>query len=248
MTDRPTETPDTPQTDPAQTENAEVASRPTPTQNTAPQGDSAAQQATDGPAEDEQPKVQLTESQAKRLTTPMMGMILTMAVLTGLLAVLWFMNPEPDVQFQRDEDVHEAAVWTASAAEFAPIAPDVPEGWTANYARWETRAEFGVDVWEVGYTTEAVDFIGFAQTDEANPAWVNEETEQAPTTGSATIEGLQFETREQDGRRYYVLEAEENSIDGTTVVVRGDAEDGEFDQAMEAIIAAIGEEIEHDEP
>lgn len=191
----------------------------------------------------EEPTPQLTQSQVKRLATPMMGMIITMGVLTAVLAVLWFLNPEPDVTYTRDEDVQEAAIWTDSVTEFSPISPEVPDEWSANYARWETLPDYGVDVWEVGYTTEAVQFVGLAQTDNANPAWVNAETDQAPETGTTVIDGLEFETREDDDRRFYVLDAEDNDRDGTTVVIGGDAAEAEFDLALEAIVDSIGQEL-----
>ncbi len=187
--------------------------------------------------------VQITQSQAQRLRTPMMGMIITMAVLVGILALMWFMNPEPDVTYTRDEDVPEAAGWADEVAGYSPIAPDVPAGWTANYARWETRAEHGVEVWEVGYTTDAVNFLGFAQTDNANPAWVNDETEQAQATGTTNVGGLSFETRERGDRHYYVLAAEDNHIDGTTVVISSDAGAEEAQAGLEAIVDSIGREV-----
>ncbi|WP_166429933.1 DUF4245 domain-containing protein [Nesterenkonia sphaerica] len=196
---------------------------------------------------DERP-VQITPAQAQRLRTPMMGMVLTMVVLSGILAVFWFMNPEPDVTYSRDEDVHEAAVWTDGVTDYSPIAANVPEGWTANYARWETRAEHGVDVWEVGYTTDAVNFLGFAQSDNANPSWVNAETQMAPATGSVTVEDLRLEVREAGDRRYFVLESEENTLDGTTVVITTDAQDTEVEAGLEAIVEAIDREVpEHDD-
>lgn len=205
-----------------------------------------------GPAEnpqpeDDQPTPQITQSQAKRLMTPMVSMIITMGVLAGILAAVWFMNPEPDVTYTRDEDVAEAAEWADGVAEYSPIAPEVPEGWTANYARWETRAEFDVDVWEVGYTTDAVAFVGFAQSDNANPAWVNEETDQAPVEGTQEISGFTVEVRETNGRQFYVLDAEDNDVDGTTVIIGGDAGEEEFGQAAEAILESVGRDIDHAE-
>lgn len=195
----------------------------------------------------DEPVPQLTQSQAKRLMTPMMGMVLTMGALVAILAALWFLNPEPDTTYTRDENVAEAAVWADDVTEYSPISPDVPAEWSANYARWETRTEVGVDAWEVGYTTEAVNFVGFAQTDGANAAWVNAEVDQAPETGTTTIDGLQFRTHQQEDRRYYVLETEQNHRDGTTVVIGGDATDEEFTIALEAITDSIGREVSNNE-
>lgn len=196
--------------------------------------------------EEELPTPQLTTSQAKRLKTPMVSMVLTMLVLSGILAALWFMNPEQDVTYTRDEDVPAAAEGVASVTDYDPVVPQVPEEWTANYARWDTRAEHSVQVWEVGWTTDSVHFVGFAQTDEANPAWVNEETERAEPTGTETRDGMTFEIRADDDRQYWVLEAEENTIDGTTLIIGGDAPEDEFDVALDAVISAIGEEEERD--
>lgn len=204
--------------------------------------------------------VKITESQAKRLRTPMMGMIITMVVLTGGLAALWFINPEPDVTYTRDENVKVEA-WYISlemqqelegvpeeeAAELDPfiaIAPEVPEGWTANYTRWGPVADHGVRAWEVGYTTDAVDFLGFAQTDEATEAWVNWETEQAQPTGTATFAGLEFEVRDEGSRQYFVLDAENNDVDGTTVVISTDAGEDEIESGITAIVEALGQEVE----
>lgn len=188
------------------------------------------------------PTPQITQAQAKRLMTPMVSMVITMLVLSGILAAIWLMNPEPDVTYTRDEDVAEAAQWTDGVAEYSPVVPQVPEGWTANYARWEHRAEFGVDVWEVGYTTASVAFMGLAQTDEPSAAWINEETDQAPGEGTVEVSGFTVEVRSTGDRRFYVLHGEDNSADGTTLVIGGDAGEEEFDQAASAILDAVGRE------
>lgn len=194
------------------------------------------------------PKPQLTPAQSKRISQPMIAMIITMAVTVGAVAAFYMMNPEPDVEpYQRDEDVHQEAAYVADVATFAPLAPEVPEGWSANYARWETRPEHGVPVWEVGYTTDAVDFIGFAQTAQGNPTWIAEETRQASPAGTHTVDGLEFEVRDGDrDRTYYVLTEEENDVDGTTVVIGGDASEEEFDLALEAVVASLGEDPRDD--
>lgn len=193
---------------------------------------------------EERPTPQLTTSQVKRMSQPMIGMIITMAVTVAAVAAFLLMNPEPDVEpYQRDEDVTAAAEDASGVTDYDPAAPDVPETWSANYARWETRPEHGVPVWEVGYTTAAVDFIGFAQTDDPNPTWIAEETEQASPSGTRTVEGLEFEVLDgEEERSYYVLEGEQNHADGTTVVVTSDAGEEELEQALQLIVDALGED------
>ncbi len=194
----------------------------------------------------EEQKPQLTRSQVKRLSQPMIGMVITMVVTVAAVAAFLLMNPEPDVEpYQRDEDVHEAAGYAADSAGYAPLAPDVPEEWSANYARWENRAEQGVAVWEAGYTTGAMNFIGFAQTDEGNPTWISEETGAATPSGTTTVDGMVFEVLHgEDDRTYYVLTEEHNEVDETTVVLGGDGSEEEFATALDAVAAALGEQPE----
>lgn len=193
---------------------------------------------------EETPTPQLTQSQAKRLRQPMIGVVITVALtLLGVFAVMG-LRPERDVAFTPDVNVEEAAGWTSDVAEYSPVVPDLPEGWTANYARWENRAELGVTAWEVGYSVEEQSFLSFAQTDEPNPAWINELTRQIRPTGEETVGGLTFEVRENDEYRYYVLEAEANTVDGTAIVLGGEAPDEQFENFAEAVTESIDVEVE----
>ncbi|WP_261623301.1 DUF4245 domain-containing protein [Nesterenkonia marinintestina] len=199
-------------------------------------------------AEDEQPTPQLTEAQSKRLRQPLVGMVITVAVTFGAVAAFLMMNPEPTPdENPRDEDVVSEAYFAAGIAEFTPIAPEVADGWTANYARWESSGEHGVPVWEAGYTTDDVSFFGFAQTDQGNPTWVGSEVSGAASTGTAVFEDMEFETYESDDeRRYFVLWGDDNDVDGTTVVITTDASEEEVDSGMEALVESIGQEVELD--
>ncbi|HIW99973.1 MAG TPA: DUF4245 domain-containing protein [Candidatus Nesterenkonia stercoripullorum] len=190
----------------------------------------------------QQPTPQLTQSQVKRLKQPMIAMLFTVLLTAGAVAAFMAMNPEPDTTYERDEDVAEAARGAAEVAGYAPIAPDLTEEWTANYARWEVRPEQGVPVWEAGYVTPSDTFIGFAQTDEANPTWLTAETDGAPSSGAVEVDDVEFEARETEDRQYYILDAEQNPVDDTTVVVSGDASEEDFTFALEEVLDALGED------
>ncbi|MGJ9406947.1 DUF4245 domain-containing protein [Nesterenkonia aurantiaca] len=193
---------------------------------------------------EEAPTPQLTQSQAKRLRQPLIGVVITVAITLLAVFAVTGLRPERDVAFTPDVDVAEAAGWTSDVADFTAISPEMPEGWTANYARWENRVELGVTAWEVGYSVDEQSFLSFAQTDEPNPAWVNDATRQLGPTGEETLEGLTFEVREDDQWKYYVLEAEENTIDGTAIVLGGDATAEQFETFLAAVAASIDVEVE----
>ncbi|MCH8565577.1 DUF4245 domain-containing protein [Nesterenkonia sp. LB17] len=194
---------------------------------------------------EETPTPQLTQSQAKRLRQPLIGVVITVAITMLALFAVMGLRPERDVAFTPDVDVEEAAGWTSDVAGYTAIVPDVPEGWTANYARWENRAELGVTAWEVGYSVDEQSFLSFAQTDEPNPAWVNDATRQIGATGEETVDGLTLEVRENDEWKYYVLEAEANTVDGTAIVFGGEATAEQFDIFRRAVTESIDVEVEH---
>lgn len=190
------------------------------------------------------PTPQLTQSQVKRLRQPIIGVVITVAITLAAVFAVMGLRPERDVTFTPDVDVEEAAGWTSDVADYTAIVPDVPEEWTANYARWENRAELGVTAWEVGYSVEEQSFLSFAQTDEPNPAWVNDQTRQISATGEETVDGLTFEVRENDERKYYVLDSEANTVDGTAIVLGGEATAEQFDVFLRSVTESIDGEAE----
>lgn len=190
------------------------------------------------------PTPQLTQSQVKRLRQPIIGVVITVAITLAAVFAVMGLRPERDVTFTPDVDVEEAAGWTSDVADYTAIVPDVPEEWTANYARWENRAELGVTAWEVGYSVEEQSFLSFAQTDEPNPAWVNDQTRQISATGEETVDGLTFEVRENDERKYYVLDSEANTVDGTAIVLGGEATAEQFDIFLRSVTESIDGEAE----
>jgi len=194
--------------------------------------------------QEETPTPQLTQSQAKRMNQPIIGIIITVAVTLLAVFAVMGLRPEPDVAFTPDENVGEAAGWINDVAEYAAIVPDLPESWSANYARWETSPELSVTAWEVGYSLDEQSFLSFAQTDEPNPAWVNAEAQQAPVTGEETVNDLRFEIRENEERKYYVLTAEENTVDGTAIVLGGTGTEAQFETFLDAATEAIGVRVE----
>ena len=98
--------------------------------------------------EDLAAKPVLTPSQAKRANQTLKGMIISV-VLTLLVALpVIAMNPaNREGTYKRDINVSEVAAQAAQAADFTPVAPVMPEGWYANFARWTSAGADGVAFW-----------------------------------------------------------------------------------------------------
>lgn len=191
-----------------------------------------------GPEAPEQPLPQITEKQARRLNAPVQGMIISMAVLLLLVLPFVWLQPRPDAQpYRPDVDVAQEAEFVADEAPFTPVVPEPGEGWNANYARWNSGAAEGVPYWEVGWATPQGSFIGLVQTSLANPTWVAQQTEAVPATAVVEAGGVPWdvhvreESRNQDALTVYTGE-----VNGSTVVLKGDAPGAELDRLATAVV------------
>ncbi|WP_136609446.1 DUF4245 domain-containing protein [Sinomonas albida] len=186
----------------------------------------------------EQPvKPVLTPAAAKRANASVIGMIMALAV--SLLAVIPVLllaaNPQTPVQ-RPAIDVAAIAAQAKGTAGFSPAAPQLPAGYSANYARWETGASDGISHWDVGWVTPKQQFVSIVQTASANPTWISQEVKQAPKTGTRMAGGVEWTLYDKPGvEKSYV-----GTVAGTTVVVSGSAAFDEFDVVASAVVAAEG--------
>ncbi|PYI38778.1 DUF4245 domain-containing protein [Arthrobacter psychrolactophilus] len=163
---------------------------------------------------------------AKRANASIIGMLLAMfSTVAIVLAVVW-LNPQQKADGYRVAiDVPAVAANAAGPAGFSPVAPTLPEGWSANYARWNPPGTDGVAFWDVGYVTGSNTFIALRQTITANPTWVAAQSSNAPVTGSRTIDGHDWELRDKPkGDRSLVL-----TSGSTTIILTGAADFKDFD-------------------
>ncbi|MUN62458.1 DUF4245 family protein [Kocuria sediminis] len=219
-------------------------SSPTPDRSAEPPAD-APRAAAPGtaPGPEAPPRPQITEKQARRINAPVQGMIISMAVLLLLVLPFVWLQPRPDAQpYRPDVDVAQEADYVADEAPFPPVVPEPGEGWTANYARWDAGAAEGVPFWEIGWATPQGSFIGLVQTSLANPTWLAQQTEAVPVSASVEAGGVQWdvhvreESRDQDALTVYSGE-----VEGSTVVLKGDAPGAELDHLATAVTAALAE-------
>ena len=177
----------------------------------------------------------LTGKQAKRANATVIGMLIATGITLLLVLVPVLLNPAPKAS-TRNVNVQQIAVQAAGDAGYAPLAPELPEGWSSNYARWEATNSSGVPLWEVGYVTPGSDFISLAQTDAGNPTWIAQMSDNAQVAGERTAGGRTWELRDsEEGEASMILEQ-----DGMTVVLSGEADLAEFDILAEAVVQELG--------
>lgn len=172
---------------------------------------------------------------AKRANASVIGMLLAMLSTVAIVLTIVWLNPQQKAETYRP-DINVAAV-SANAADtagFTPVAPELPEGWSANYARWNPAGADGVSFWDVGYVTPNNTFIALRQSGTANPTWTATQAQNAPVTGTRAVVGRDWELRDKPkGERSLVLVS-----GGTTIVLTGEADFKDFD-----ILAASAAEL-----
>ncbi|MCC9146102.1 MULTISPECIES: DUF4245 domain-containing protein [unclassified Arthrobacter] len=170
----------------------------------------------------------LTAKQAKRANATVMGMLIATGLTLALCLVPVLLNPAPKMQ-ARDVDVAAAANQAAGDAGYVPLALELPDGWTANYARWNAGTNDGVPNWEVGYLTPETEFISLTQTNAANPTWIFQHTGDSTVSGERQSGGVTWELRDSsNGEATLVTE-----IEGQTLLLSGSADLAEFDVLAE---------------
>ena len=116
------------------------------------------------------------------------------------------------------------------------IVPELPDGWTANYARVSTDAG-EVTSWRIGFVTPDGKFIELIQAFDTNATWVDGEVRGAQAGPVVTIGGTPWTSYDRrdvtdPGNVAYALVTE---TDSSTIVLAGTADDAEFEVLAEAV-------------
>lgn len=186
---------------------------------------------------DDAPPISLTPNQAKRASATVRGMLLATGATIAVVLPVYFLNPTYTAEtYRRDIDIATVARQAAGDAGYLPAAPEL-SGWSSNYARWVTGRSDGVDFWEVGFLTADTGFIQLTQTDDANPTWTAQRIDGAQVSGTRTIGGLEWDLLDAPNGDT-VLTTE---LDGSTVILNGEAALTEFDTLGEAVLEDVRE-------
>ncbi|MGO4383746.1 DUF4245 domain-containing protein [Specibacter sp. RAF43] len=174
---------------------------------------------------------------AKRANASIIGMLLAiLSTLAIVLTIVW-LNPQRTAEtYRQPVDVAAISAHAAGVAGFTPIAPVLPDGWYANYARWNGPGADQVAFWDVGIVTASNTFISLKQSITANPTWTSAQAQDAPVTGSRNIAGRTWELRDKPKRdRSLVL-----TSGTTTVILTGQAGFKDFDVLAAAAARGLG--------
>ncbi len=184
-------------------------------------------------------KPQITVRQAQRIHAPARNMIISMAVMIAILIPILWLAPQltnTKNYYEPRVDLPAIAVQASQAAGYPVAAPEL-EGWTYNFARWNSNQPDGVDFWNTGMLTAQQQYIELIQAKDANPTWVAQKTQNAPVSETRHIAGLDWEVRvftdqkDASTKTYYI-----GKLSSSTLILAGQADPEVFEQLAQAVL------------
>ena len=158
-------------------------------------------------------------------------MMISMAVIVGLVVALLLLVPRPNMIPVRSLDVASAVSAGQTELGFIPVNPTLPEGWTARAANVQRDTD-DLPTWHLTYTTPSGHYVGVQQTAKATAAWEARQVTDGPEQGSQTIGDHEWIVRSRLDRGITNLVLRQPPI---TTVVTGNAPAAEMTRFAQAV-------------
>lgn len=186
-----------------------------------------AEQAADLSA-DEIAEIKAANSRAHRAAQTTRNLVWALVATLLVVLALVLVVVRPDQPAADPIDYATIASQSQSQVSGSLVTPVLPSGWNANRA--QLSADGDVDVWYIGFITPSTQFIALEQGIDANSTWVANALENARSTGSVVIDGVEWAVYDHrdakdPGNRAYALVT---SAGASTYVLYGTASDDEF--------------------
>jgi Protein of unknown function (DUF4245) len=177
-----------------------------------------------------------TESEARRarsLRTSPRDMLISLAVIVGLILVFLLLVPRPNRIPERTIDVTAAAGAARSELGFAPADPQLPAGWTPRTADVR-RGTDDRPTWHLTYTSPSGRYVGVQQAAKATPAWEARQVTDGAEQGTVAVGGRTWVVRSRLDRGITSWVLREPPV---TTVVTGTATEPELSLFATAVVA-----------
>ena len=162
---------------------------------------------------------------AERQRASWQSMVMSLAVVVGIVVALLLLVPRVNSVTQPPLDVAQAVSPARQVVGFTPSVPQgLPEGWRATSVR-TARSTADVLMWHVGYQTPTQQYAAVQQGMDAPAEWVRAQVNRAAKAGVQRVGGAEW-------TRYVRADKTQNSLvrvhGRVTTVVTGTAGFGEL--------------------
>ncbi|MBX3090173.1 MAG: DUF4245 domain-containing protein [Cryobacterium sp.] len=167
-------------------------------------------------------------SAKRRQGQTLFNLVLALAACIAVVGVVLLFTEQPGPVIPAAD--YKSIAGEADAA--VPLAaPDLPETWHSNFARYNAAPTDKVPTWEVGFLTPKGEFIGLKQGINANPTWVANQLGARAATGNREVDGrnwivYDYRKAKDTGNLAYSMELDEGT---SSFVLYGTAATDEFE-------------------
>lgn len=172
------------------------------------------------------------------------NLIYSLLATVGVVALIVLVVPRSDQPLDRTVDWRSVTQEAQQTREEILVNPELPSGWSSNYAEIRSTGTGGVTSWNLGFITPGDEFVGVTQGFDADPTWLSTQLNRSAASSVLTIGGLEwtvYDNRESTdgfGNVHYALATESGT---STVAVFGTGTAEQIELVAEAIAPQVAE-------
>jgi hypothetical protein len=172
------------------------------------------------------------------------NLVYSLLATVGVVVLIVLVVPRSDQPLDRAVDWKSVTQEAQQTRDETLVDPDLPSGWSSNYAEIRSTGTGGVTSWNVGFVTPGDEFIGITQGFDADPTWLATQLNRSAASAVTTIGGLEwtvYDNRESTdgfGNVHYALATESGT---STVAVFGTGSVEDITLVAEAIAPQVAE-------
>lgn len=170
------------------------------------------------------------------------NLVYSLLATVGVVALIVLVVPRSDQPLDRAVDWRSVTQEAQQTRQETLVNPELPDGWSSNYAEIRSTGTGGVTSWNVGFVTPSDEFVGITQGFDADPTWLATQLNRSVASSVTTIGGLEwtvYDNRESTdgfGNVHYALTTEAGT---STVAVFGTGSIDEITLVAEAIAPQV---------
>lgn len=108
----------------------------------------------------------------RRAKQTVINLLLSLAATLGIVIVTVLAVPRDDSNRIQPVDYKTAVSQAESASGLDILAPELPQGWWSNRAKWRGATADGVRYFETGFVGPKNQYVRLVQAFDVNPTWV----------------------------------------------------------------------------
>jgi hypothetical protein len=176
------------------------------------------------------------------------NLVLALIASLGIMLAIVLIVPRDDSNRIQKVDYKSIALEANTSSGKQIVAPELPDGWWANSARWSPKPVDGVQNWYVGFVGPKNQYIGLTQAFGINPTWLAMQLKNNSMTGTQAIGAYTwdiYEATEPNGpvkTKDFMMVLNYNKTD--TAIIYGVAKPQDFVDVATAIQSKLMERVD----